>query len=275
MYKDMKETKELTERIQSKTLKMLNDLSKILVENNIPFFLADGTCLGGIRHEGYIPWDDDVDIYILGKDYPKLRRAFMEKDTGNLLLHDASTVKDYPYTFPKVIAKDTVLIEESLKHLTYKSGVYIDIFPLVAVSNNKLVRKISETKRYSCYSLLRSYYYNFNSKSRKILKSIVVKLISPNKIQNILYNQYIREIESNRYVVDVGSFGKKAMFLSELFTDKIMIQFENLTLPVPKKYNEYLQQYYGDYRIMPPENERISNHNFSKVEFLQESNVIK
>ena len=164
------DTDDLTKNIQKIELSMLDELSKILDKHEIRYFLAFGTALGCIRHRGFIPWDDDVDLYLWGEDYPKLKKVFETEKIENLELHDFSTQKGYPYVFPKIVNKKTILVENSLKHLDYKCGVYIDIFPLFGIPNNKLLKGLFESIRYFRYCVIRAYYsYDDNRITKKIL----------------------------------------------------------------------------------------------------------
>lgn len=256
-----------TQIIQDKTLQMLELLKKLFDDNDIPFFLACGTALGCVRHKGFIPWDDDVDIYIKSRDYLKVRKLFMENNTENLILHDYQTIKEYPHYFPKIIAKDTYLLEKGLEHLDYKCGVYIDIFILQETSNIGFIRMINEKKRYFYYCLIHSYYSNFHSISRKLISKIIRKIINPYNIQQKLYNMYLKTYNDSEYVIDTGTFGKQAMIKAEIFNESINMDFQGNEFPMPVCYEEYLKHYYGNYMQMPPEMERKSNHNFVQINF--------
>lgn len=259
---------DLTRKLQTKELEMLIKLTEILDANDIKYTLAFGTALGCIRHRGFIPWDDDVDIHILGRDYEKLKKIFSNQDTGNLVLHDFETVSNYPYSFPKIVAKDTILVEKSLEHIDYKCGVYIDIFLLQETSDNFLIRFLQEKKRYFYYVLIRSYYMKYNSLIRKIICNFVKKNIIPFDIQRKLYDIYMNKSKSSEYYIDIGSFGKKALVKKDIFASFENMEFEGRKFSIIKKYDEYLRHYYNDYMILPNLKSRVSNHNFSKIEFL-------
>lgn len=256
----------ITKKLQRKELQMLKDLSVIMHDNNIPFFLACGTALGCARHQGFIPWDDDVDIYIWGTDYQKLKEVFATKDTGNLALHDYSTVKEYPYTFPKIVAKDTVLIEKPLKHLSYKCGVYIDIFPLFYASNYTAVRFVCEKIRYLRYCLLRAYYFNFKTMHRRIISMIVRTIINPQKVQQKIFGEYQKTRRRGLYLVTPCVFGNAALVKSEYFISKHDMLFDGILLPMPIKYEDYLRNRNGNYTQLPPIAERTSNHSFTMID---------
>lgn len=265
MNKTIEKQEYIIKELQKKELSMLRLFSEIMDRNNIPYFLACGTMLGCIRHAGFIPWDDDVDIYIFGEDYPKLKEVFLSQDTGILELHDYTTKANYPYSFPKIVAKDTVLIEKSLSETDYKCGVYIDVFLLPGTSNNSFIRTVLEVKRYFYYCLLRAYYFNFKTKKRKFISHFVRKLINPVKVQRKLYNYYMKKIGDSKYLVDTGVFWKHALLRRSLFDSSVRMTFESIELPVPADYEAYLTDYYGDYMQLPNKEDRVSNHCFEKL----------
>ena len=90
---------QLTKILQENCKKLLAEIIKVFEKENIKWFAACGTCLGAIRHNNFIPWDDDVDIYIFGSDYDRARDAF--KDSSLIEWHDQNTTEGYPFTFPK------------------------------------------------------------------------------------------------------------------------------------------------------------------------------
>lgn len=260
-------TDRLTEKLQKKELEMLIQLAQILDRNKIGFWLACGTTLGCVRHQGFIPWDDDVDIYIMGKDYPRLKEVFSTQDTGNLCLHDYTTVDGYPYSFPKVVASDTVLIEKDLSHLQYRGGIYIDIFLLQETSGNPLVQFCSEKLRYIRYCLLRSYYFDFSSPLRKAMHRVVKMFVKPESIQVRLYQRYTKELKRLGFLVDNGTHGRQALLNPHFFSTTRKLPYEGFLMPVPGDYHGYLTHYYGDYMRLPDEDKRVSNHDFETLFF--------
>ena len=259
---------ELTQKLQKKELQMLKELSEILKRNNVPFFLAYGSALGCARHSGFIPWDDDVDIFIKGTDYPKLKEVFRTQDTGNLLLHDYDTVSDYPFFFPKIVARDTLLVEKSLKHINYKGGVYIDVFPLEEVPDNKFALKAMKIRRYIYYSVIRGYYYNFNSIPRKVFSGIVRKAVNPLKIQAKIFKEYTQRVKDYKFYS--GSIDSGELYKKQYFDEIIYMPFEDTRMPMAAEYKNMLEKYYGDYMILPRKEDRVSNHNFEVIEFYNE-----
>ena len=104
--KDAYHTDALTKKMQIKEISMLKKLASVFEEKGITFFLACGTSLGCARHKGFIPWDDDIDIYVFGRDYEKIKSVFGDGAIDNLEFQDYSITRDYPYPYPKIVATD-------------------------------------------------------------------------------------------------------------------------------------------------------------------------
>ncbi len=261
----MTKEKDITKIIQTKQLQMLIELNELLSKAGVEYYLACGTLLGCIRHSGFIPWDDDVDIYIKGKDYNKLRQAFISiENETELELHDFSTQRDYPYPFPKIVARNTFLREKMVDSNGYKCGLYIDVFLLSDVSNNRIIRFIQEKKRYCYYCLLRSYYHRFTG-IKSLIGKITKKTINVIKINQKMLNCCKRDIPNAIYTVDTGVFGKQAFLKKESFSESVMRDFCGYSLPVPKGFQSYLTDYYGDYMQLPPEDKRTSGHTIDEL----------
>ena len=258
-------SEDLTSVLQDKEYEMLKIVDKLFRDNGIKYYIACGTALGCKRHGGFIPWDDDVDIYVYGSDYKKIREIFLNCKSLGIQFQDYSTVADYPYVFPKIVASDTILVEESLSHLNYKCGVYIDVFPVFPVSDNPIIRFATELRRYALYVLVRSYYHTFPSVIRKIASYLSRKFINPNIIQKKMEKIYSRYKMKSKYIIDSGVFGNHALLLRESFYEEKRMKFVDIELSVPGDIEEYLQRYYGNYEELPPEDKRISGHHIAKL----------
>lgn len=247
-------------------LEMLINLKEILNKNEIDFFLAYGTCLGAVRHNGFIPWDDDIDIFIYGIDYDKLKKIFKEQDTGYLQLHDYSTCKNYPYTIPKIIDSRTILKEKKFEHLNYDCGIYIDIFLLSYTSDNYFYRKIINLKERIKYISLRSHYLNLSEYGieKRVIFKILKFFTNPQAIQKSLYKFYINN-RKTQYYIPSDCFSEKYTVPVKYFDQKIDILFEKIEMPIPVKYEKILKKVYGDYLVLPEIEDRVSNHSYSFI----------
>lgn len=253
--------KDVLLELQKKEKEMLAEVSKILDNAGIKYFVACGTCLGTIRHKGFIPWDDDVDIYIFGTDYERAKSLFVNHQ--KLEWHDNETHSEYPFTFPKIIAKGTVLIEEGKNDISYREGVYIDVFPLMETPKSSICLFLNEKIRYFRYAIIRLTYTDFKSKPRKILRSIAKKFFNPQKLQKKTFDSYKKSRKGDKILIDSGVFGVQARLYKEDFKDSLSYPFEDLFVSVPKNYQHYLTNYYGDYMQMPPPEKRVPCHSIN------------
>ena len=256
-------------KLQSLQCEMLEKLICLLEENNIDYWLAYGSVLGAVRHNGFIPWDDDIDVYINGKDYPKLRILFKEGPIGNLRLDDAFLCGDYPYTFPKVVDCRTCLIEKRFEKCKYMGGVYIDVFPLYSVRNSKLLRSIGYFTKYCKYAIVESHYYDKSEASllRKMI-IMILKLFSKDKAQAHLFARYCKGFtQSDKYLSEPLQFNDKNLHKKEHFDGFKLHKFENLEVRIPGNPHDYLVEQYGEYMKLPPADKRVSCHSFVYVEF--------
>lgn len=257
-------------KLQEEQCNLLKKLIKLLDDNKIDYWLAFGSALGAVRHNGFIPWDDDVDIYINGRQYEKLCQIFYGKEIDNMRLDDASN-RDYPFTFPKIIDVSTKLIENRFSHLTYVGGIYIDIFPLYSVSNCALFRKIGYFRRYLDYVIVEAHYGNGDRLSfpKKIFKSFF-KLFDPHKAQKRLYKRYKKgfsPILDFKYLSEPLRFHDKHLHYTKNFNGYDEHVFEDFNVKIPKCCEEYLTTQYGDYMRFPPLDQRKPCHSFSYIEY--------
>ena len=254
----------LTKILQENCKSILREVIKAFEKNNIRWFAACGTCLGTIRHKGFIPWDDDVDIYIIGSDYDKARDAF--KDNTLVEWHDHETKEEYPFTFPKICMKNTVIKEKGVVSNNYQEGVYIDVFPLIETDKGIIRNFFSEKTRFYRYGLVRSYYMDIGSGFRKILSKIIRKTHNIKKVQAKMYKSYKKHRKGNKICLDASVFGKHAKLSKDDFNKQVLMDFDDLLLPVPIGYENYLRMYYGNYMELPPEDKRVSVHNYTYLE---------
>jgi len=149
--KEIELTNEQLRQLQLVQLEILIEFDRICRKNNINYSLDGGTLLGAVRHKGFIPWDDDIDIIILRKDYDKFYEA-CKKDlnTDKFFLQEERTDKYYYTGFPRMRRKNSVLVRAGHEHMKYQRGVFIDIFVLDNVPDGKLKRDIH---KFSCFIL--------------------------------------------------------------------------------------------------------------------------
>ncbi len=259
--------KELSLEEKKKILvSILSEVHNFCDENNLKYFLTGGTLIGAVRHKGFIPWDDDIDIYMPRNDYEKFLCKF-NKESERYQVISLKT-DGYYLPFGKVIDTKTVLIENV--DSDYKMGIYLDIFPLDNLSSNYNAA-LSLYKAVSFYRKLLAIKNAASDSKRKPYMNFILKVgkvvIMPVSRKWILYqidmlSQKYREDTSSQYIgaICAAFYGEKEILRSEWFTERCLLEFEGRKFWAPKGYDAFLTQLYGDYMQLPPEEKRVTHH---------------
>lgn len=245
-------------------LALLREIDSFCRKNKINYFLAFGTLIGAVRHKGFIPWDDDIDIAMPRPDYNKFIHQFNDK-VQNLKVLAPEIDLDYYAPYANVYDMRTILEEKGTSHLGLELGVKIDVFPIDGVPTNKYL--------YGLVSyIMRLYNYILNIKRRcdnksfsfKI-KKIICSLFGYRFLQKRIIKLAARFPYDESYYVDHFVFsaylGKR--FKKEALNSFVTIEFENEEYLCPIGYDEYLRKIYGNYMKLPPAEKQIPHHNFT------------
>ena len=258
--------RELTfEEVQKESFAVLLYMKKICKENNIPFYLGYGTALGAIRHKGFIPWDDDIDVLMYRKDYFKLR-DIINKQGGRYQVADYYTDKDYCLIMPKVYDNNTYSVWPVAK-CPFDYGAWVDVFFLDNAPDDPILRR----RFFNKLNILQ-HCYNYSLYGYSIKKSLVKYLIS--KIVGLLSPRYyVKKLLkiSGRYNdqpcqnVNVSMFDRtnkreKYLWPKEMIGNGTTAMFEGEEFLVPEKIDEHLKNRFGDYMKFPPVEQRVSHH---------------
>jgi len=271
----MEKSLELYE-IQQISLEILNTIATICEENNFRYFLIYGTLLGSIRHQGFIPWDDDIDIMMPRPDYDKLLN-YLDRNIykyPHLKVFNPQTCSNYPYMITRISDDRYKIVMDNEKE--YGMGIFIDIYPYDGLGNT-LGEAISyglKGDRLSslCYQSTRKHYSVENTKStvKKIIKFpvfLISKIIGKNYFQKRLEGlSKVKNYDNSKYVGCVVwlSGGEKDIFPQKWFNEYIMQPYDKYEFRIPKEYYKILKHIYNDYMQLPPEEDRIGHH-FYKV----------
>lgn len=256
-----------TREKQKASLEVLNFLHSFSKEKGLIYYLAYGTLIGAVRHHGFIPWDDDVDVFIPRPDYEKLLKIFHDP-SGNFKLCTCFNDPTYVLPYAKIqnmktnrILPDGTILDE---------GIGIDLFPLDGISGDiceaeQLFRKENEKFRHIVqrYDRLR---YTQAKDPVSFLKSIVgktyyktgyLKRIGQQNSKNPFLSDYNN---CSRVVPAIGVHSGAFRIFEKEWFEPIEMEFEGFELTGPKGYDEILKMIYGDYMIVPPEEDRTSTH---------------
>lgn len=251
------------QHLQHVILGIVKDIDDLCLENDIEYYLEGGTCIGAIRHKGFIPWDDDLDIIMDSENYERFIAVCREKlDTTKYYLQEG--YRDWPMPFSKIKLLGTVYNEPSMyyDHPDHR-GIFVDIFRLDNVSNSK----IGQIWQYFCGEVLLCYCLGQRGFENPLLKKRLLIMASfPLKVKPIRAF-FLRQVERfrNRKTDYVGMFGGRYRFHNSIYkrsdySGPIRVPFEDTLLPVPSGYDALLTQIFGDYMTPPPMREQIGLH---------------
>lgn len=254
------------EEIKKVQLDILIYVDKICRDNNIEYSLAYGTLIGAIRHKGFIPWDDDIDIILKRSEYNKLLDILYSEENGK---YKVFSPKDEGYFYPYAKVSDLSTIIREKNWPDYKDlGVNIDIFPIDFVPDGEEKAYYDRMQQYvrCLHNCLTDIAYVHKNKIASLVKRMCrfreVKKCRrksewywKDKIEQLTH---IKESHNIACIVD----GDYCLWSKDLLEDYIDIKFENSTFKASKYYDEMLREYYGDYMQLLPIEERVSNHDF-------------
>lgn len=256
------------EEMRKLQLGILESIHRFCSSHSIKYSLACGTMLGAVRHKGFIPWDDDIDIYLLREDYNRLVQLFPEvyDNRYQLVSLERETYWDRPYA--KAFDNRTLFIENSSDSVHI--GVNIDIYPIDDVPDNE--------RRWILYNRFRRFLQKINSvknikigKGRSLWKNILLVFLKfpvlfINRRHYAYFLSWYSQLNDNKGYQSafecVQGMLQKNRFRKALFSELCEYQFEDKRFWGFKDYDEYLSNGYGDYWRLPPEEKRVSHHDF-------------
>lgn len=260
------------EELKRIEIKMLVEFHELCKKQGLRYSLAYGTLLGAVRHKGFIPWDDDVDVCMPRPDYEKLVAYCKKNDTPFTLLC-SETDREYGYFYAKAMNPDTVIKDDKLKVSGGELGVFIDIFPVDGLGNTyKEAKKEYVRSGFKRRVLVASNWKKFfRSKTHAIYYEpirFVFFLLSrfANKRKLICSMEKIykkHNFEDTKYAGVIARADNKLEILeSDIYGRYTTVIFEGAEFSAMENYDKYLTAFYGDYMKLPPEEKRVTHHTF-------------
>ena len=258
--------------LQNLELMILKDFIKICEKNNLKYYIYGGSLLGAVRHQGFIPWDDDIDLIMFREDYEKFKTIFLSSynEKYELLTHEV--YDDYFFLFSKIMLKNTKFEEWWVNQVSFTVGINIDIFVLDFVSENsfkcfidtKVCRAMDRLLTLSAIKLVD--YPFFVQKSSNLIHSILNFFrIKPIKIINKCLS-ILTKYKDSSLACDMSALHHPQIYKKDDFIGGEKIQFEDIKVNAPKNCHTILKQIYGDYMQLPPEEDRY-NHITENLDF--------
>ncbi len=253
-------------------LGILDAIHAFCGERGLRYFITAGTLIGAARHQGFIPWDDDIDLVMLRPDYDTLVATFNEgrRDGIRLVTHD--TARGFPYAFAKVCDDSTLFIEDERKKDQTPVGVNVDIFPLDSLTDDyeDAVRLMRRLRKYTKLVELKNV---VRAKKRSPVKTITLA-VTQTAAALFSYRWCFRRIEKiartyakndeSKYVANVviSAKGEREILERAWFDTQIDLPFEGREYKAPVGYDAYMRRLFGDYMTLPPEDKRVTHHYF-------------
>lgn len=247
-------------------LEILDEIDRFCKERNLRYSLAYGTLIGAVRHRGFIPWDDDIDIMMPRPDYDRLLREFNVK---GFVLMDLAERNDCVETFVKVCKEGTIMVDRNFGREIW--GVNVDIFPIDGAPSDGLATHYAtlDSIREKLFQICPYYKSVKNGRFSLLLKYLLKRLryFHPGSFMSLKRKltqaqKALPYQTSETAGVYFAAEKTRTFFRKEVYDSIGLLPFEGRNYPAIKQYDRYLTQLYGDYMQLPPEEERVSHHDY-------------
>ena len=259
--------------LQKCQLEILKAFIKVCEKHHLQYYLVGGTCIGAIRHHGFIPWDDDIDVGLPRPDYDKFIALKNPFDDPRYFIQTYQTDKHYVYNFAKVRDSKTTFIEKPFSHQQINHGVWIDVYPIDGMSYQDVPpQKLGKKVRHFWHNVYLMYLGIFYRKITKrtwyldIPLNIVSALFFWTNVKhyrNKRIDRYAKKIPYEKALLVGNLFGNNAdreAMPKIIYEEGSHATFEGVDVFVPKDYDRYLTLLFGDYMKLPPLDKQVGHH---------------
>lgn len=264
---------ELLPRVKNTELEILCTIDEFCKKNNINYSLAYGTLIGAVRHKGFIPWDDDIDLWMSRNDYNKFIELWLQNPVDGYVLQNTDLDPDFTQNFTKIRKDNTAFIQsEEEKQRRYHKGIFVDIFPLDRVSETK-AGKIKQ-KIYAALTML--FYRKFSPPNERGLKKaaseFILHIVPRSKYDDLRKHFERRYLslcgDSSCQLISNSTFDSLSKYYdSDLMDSFVELQFECKNFSAVSKWDHALKVEYGDYMKLPDKKEQVWKHNPIYIDF--------
>lgn len=261
------ESNDILRQLQMTELEILDEFVRICEENNLHYYLVGGTLLGAVRHHGFIPWDDDIDVAMFRKDYDRFAEIAPQKLHPQYFYQCPDTDPYYFLTYAKIRKNGTEVYEERFRNAKFHKGVFIDIFPLDFCPKPgiicHLLFNILAVMNYRGQVDSGEEYKSYKELSGKIGYGIL-RLFSPNQLIKLrrLFLKLSAKLSDGTWIASYsGAYGyRREIFPADWFQHNQTIKFEMQEYEIPSEPAFQLKQIFGTKYMTPPEPELQKYH---------------
>ena len=263
------------EKLHQVDLSIVREVVKICNKHNLSYYMLGGTMLGAIRHKGFIPWDDDIDLGMPRKHYEKFLEIAPNELPKNLQVVNYRNTPSYQYYITRIQDSRFKVIEERIGNDSKYTHAAIDIFPIDGTPNNSLLRKIFFFRVLFHRALMSISYKDSIDRKRKrgVAEKILLWTMETLPIHKVIdpYNEKVKidkllssqNIDNSKFIGNImGAYRTREIVPKEWYGKGTLYQFEDIELVGFDKYDEYLTYTYGDYMQLPPTEQRKSHYSF-------------
>lgn len=260
MFKSKRYDEETLKHLQKVQLMMLKYFMKVCEEHDLDYFIYAGSLIGAVRHGGFIPWDDDVDVIMFRKDFEKLSKILETEIDEKYWFINVLNEETYHYTWGRLLLKNTLLKEWWGDQVDYTPNIFIDIFILDNIPKNKFKRFIQKWTSFTLNQLTMYAYIKFENEStiKKIIQQTIhyfLKIIpiSPNTIKRKCVETFKKYMDEEcDEVCDFPAISQMPVYFKSDYLPAKKVKFEDIEVPIPNNFDKVLTRHYGDYMTLPP-----------------------
>ena len=271
----LSDSRESLDRLKQTELNLLSKFIECCQNMQLPYFLMDGSMLGAVRHQGFIPWDDDIDVGMFRADYETFLAKAQELLPSYCFVQCLETEPDYPYNFAKIRDSRTTFIETSVKNCRINHGVFIDLFPLDYYPVSRTEQKEFDRKNRLLSLRIRDAFTLPEENRHSPIAEAGAKSVS--KVLCLKYptvraalearEALFKSVSKSTLVANhCSAWGKKETVPAEWYGEGTSAVFEGLTVQIPASYDKWLSQVYGDYMQLPPIEKRVTHHFTERID---------
>lgn len=255
--------------LQTKMLETLKEFIRVCKDNELTYFACGGTCIGALRHNGFIPWDDDLDVFMPRPDYEKLWEIRDQFTGGKYKLCRTTKEKNYHHRVQQLVDLNTTFINQRSVNEDIEHGVYIDILPLDACAPTKLgrIQQVLQAMLYSVFNVQCVPEFH-GGRLFRIIVDIMLKAVPNDEARYKIWSSCERKMTKYEWsnassVVELAASMKVLLnpYPKVWFEGVKTHQFEDIVINLPSGADQYLSQVFGDYMELPPEDKRHPVHN--------------
>ena len=267
-------------QLQLTQLEILKVIDRVCTEHDIPYSLYAGTLLGAVRHQGFIPWDDDLDICMSRANYNRFLKVWQQVQPEGYLLQNKENAPDFPQSFTKIRKCNTTFQTKSGIGKSYYQGVFVDVFPIDRMPSGKMKRKLFRLMCMMYQLYTREFVPPKGSKPVRLVSHILLALV-PGKARMAVRSALLKHITRHS---DDGSLPAIAiesmqtlytLYPSDMLDRFVRLPFEDGEFMCFADWDENLKRKFGNYMQMPPEAERTWRHPPMRIDFEKYDPVLK